>query len=114
MTWRLVGVFLLCIVPISAAQDEPDKKSLPPDGLKALTHPDASVRYEAAILLARLGPTAKFAVPELRKALEDKNGFVRVKAAEALWKIDKTGPTTLLPVLLAALKDPNPQLRAAV
>lgn len=109
----LVG--LVATAGLGTLQDEPpnQKGPLPPDGLKALKHPDASVRYQAAILLANLGPTAKFAVADLRETLKDANGYVRVKAAEALWKIEKTPATVLLPVLLEALKDKDAQLRAA-
>jgi HEAT repeat protein len=84
-----------------------------PDGLKALKDPDPAVRYKAASLLVRLGPVGKIAIPELRACLKDSNGYVRVKAAEALWTIDKTAPTVLVPVLVAALKNRDPGLRAA-
>lgn len=110
-------LILLFFLPSAHAQqgDDPKKKKdiVPPDGLKALQHPDAKVRYRAVKTLAELGPLAKFAVPELREALKDKNGVVRVKVAEALWKIDKTPSTVLLPVLLQALKDKDPGVRAA-
>jgi HEAT repeat protein len=94
--------------------DDPKKKkdSLP-EGLKALQHPEAKVRYRAAQTLADLGPLAKFATPELRDALKDKNALVRVKAAEALWKIDKTPSAILLPVLLEAMTSPDAGVRAA-
>jgi len=109
--------FFVLLVPILAAQqgDDPKKKKdpMPPDGLKALKHPDAKVRYRAAQTLADLGPTAKFAVMELREGLKDKNGVVRVKMAEALWKIEQTPTTILLPVLLQALKEKDPGVRAA-
>ena len=99
-----------------AQKDGDDKKKKPdptPEGLKALQNPDAKVRYRAAQTLADLGPVAKFAVPDLREALKDKNALVRVKVAEALWKIEKTPNTILLPVLLQALKDKDPGVRAA-
>ena len=73
------------------------------DGLKALTHADYKVRYRAAHTLAELGPAAKFAAPALREALADKHALVRMKVAEALWKIEQTPTVTLLPVLLKAL-----------
>src|SRR5271166_5881043 len=95
----------LILVPNSFPQDndpvEPKKPPLP-DGLKALKHPDAAVRYKAAALLVRLGPVGKIAVPELKETLKDPNGFVRVKAAEALWSIEKTSPALLVPVLVQA------------
>jgi HEAT repeat protein len=42
--------------------------------------------YEA---LANLGPVAQSAVPALIDALKDTDPFIRLKAAEAIWKIDK-------------------------
>jgi HEAT repeat protein len=108
---------LLFLTPSSLAQKEGDDKKKKtdqvPEGLKALQNPDARVRYRAAQTLADLGPVAKFAVPDLREALKDKNALVRVKVAEALWKIEKTPNTILLPVLLQALKDKDPGVRAA-
>jgi HEAT repeat protein len=72
------------------------------------------VRYRAAQTLAQLGPLAKFAVPDLRDVLEmDKHPMVRIKAAEALWKIEKTSTTILMPVLLASMKDKDAGVRAA-
>jgi HEAT repeat protein len=110
-------VFTALVTPLLAAQqgDDPKKKDGPPmpEGLKALQHPDAKVRYRAAQTLADLGPRAKFAAPELRELLKDKNAYVRIKAAEALWKIEKTPAPVLLPVLLAALKDKEAGVRAA-
>ncbi len=84
-----------------------------PDGLKALQHPDYRVRYKAVATLASVGAPAKFAVPELRELLKDKSVLVRVKTAEALWKIDNTPASVLLPVLLLALKDKDATARAA-
>jgi HEAT repeat protein len=110
-------LLMILITPSLAAQqgDDPKKKTdgAPmPEGLKALQHPDAKVRYRAAQTLAELGPLAKFAAPELRELLKDKNAYVRVKAAEALWKIEKTPAPVLLPVLLDALKDKEAGVRA--
>jgi HEAT repeat protein len=110
-------VSLLFLVPLLRAQDDDDpkkKKAGPiPEGLKALQHPDPKVRYRAADTLAQLGSLAKFAVPELKEALKDKHPMVRVKVAEALWKIDQTPAATLLPVLLQALKEKEPSARAS-
>jgi HEAT repeat protein len=88
------------------AQAQPDRKGLDvPDGLKALKHPDPKVRYESAALLLRLGPVAKFAIPALHEALMDSSGYVRMKAAEALWHVERTPPRVLLPVLVDGLRD---------
>ncbi|MSQ94434.1 MAG: HEAT repeat domain-containing protein [Gemmataceae bacterium] len=115
---RLVPlVALIVLVPLLRAQDDDDPKKKKagtiPEGLKALQHPDPKVRYRAADTLAQLGPLAKFAVPELKEALKDKHPMVRVKVAEALWKIDQTPAGTLMPVLLQALKEREPSARAA-
>jgi HEAT repeat protein len=115
----LFSLFLLLAFSATSLHAQKDgdakkKKSDPvPEGLKALQHPDAKVRYRAVQTLAELGPVAKFAVPELREALKDKNALVRVKVVEALWKIDRTPSTVLLPVLLQALKDTDRGVRAA-
>jgi HEAT repeat protein len=100
--------------PQAAKGSKRDGPTLP-DGLKALKHPDARVRYKAAETLAQLGTTAKFAVPELRDMLKtDANALVRVKAAEALWKIDPPPASVMLPALLDALKSKDVGVRAAV
>src|ERR1022692_1095711 len=115
-SFRIVACFLpIVLVSVLHAEDGKDKKTGPPmvDGLKALKHPDAAVRYRAVQTLNDLGPLAKFAVPDLREMLADKHPQVRVKAAEALWKIDKTPSVVLLPVLLQALKDKDKSARAA-
>jgi HEAT repeat protein len=114
MSRFLPFLFVVAFVTTLHAQEGDDKKKKgPPEGLKALQHPDAAVRYRAAETLAQLGPTAKFALPELRETLKDKNGVVRVKAAEAIWKIEQPAPSTLMPVLLAALRDKDFGVRAA-
>src|SRR5688500_1468606 len=95
---------LIMLALVTLAQIPADKQGVqPPDGLKALKHADPAVRYRAAALLVRLGPVGKFAVPDLREMLKDTNGHVRVKAAEALWIIEKTSPAVLLPILTLAL-----------
>src|SRR3712207_1714424 len=111
---RTCVLVLALLGQAAAAQDKkpPDKKDAIPDGLKALQHPDPVVRMKAAMILGTLGKTSRFAVPELRDALKDKDVRVRVVAAEALWKIEKTAPAVLLPVLEAALRDKNPVARA--
>ena len=114
LAWLVVVLFVAVPMVRAGQNDDPKKKNDPPmlEGLKALKHPDANVRYKAAQTLAVLGPLAKFAAPELRELLKDKNTYVRVKAAEALWKIEKTPALVLLPVLLAALKDKEASARA--
>jgi HEAT repeat protein len=96
--------------PSLAQQDKKGGLDIP-DGLKALKNPDPSVRYNAAELLLRLGPVAKFAVPALQEALKDANGRVRMKVAEALWNIARPPARELLPVLVVDLKDKDPAVR---
>ncbi len=108
---------LFALTPsVHAQKDEPKKKKdgpTLPDGLKALQHPDARVRYKAAATLGQLGATAKFALPELHAALKDPNAHVRVKVAEALWKIEQPVASVLMPTLIDALKSKDAGVRAA-
>src|SRR5262249_39756885 len=76
-------------------------------------HPDPKVRYQSAELLRGLGPVAKFAIPALREALKDNDTRVRVKAAEALWTVEKPAPNVVLPVLVAALQEKDADLRVS-
>jgi HEAT repeat protein len=101
---------LLCLAmgPYAGAQEEKDSL---PDGLKALKHPDPDVRYRAIDLLLRLGKVSRFAIPNLREALFDDNAFVRIKAAEALWQIERPKAVILLPTLITALKHRTPLVR---
>ena len=70
----------------------------------------ASVVKQAA-LLVQLGPVAKFAIPALREALQDKSPLVRVKVAEALWRIERPPAVVLLPALLDSLKEKDEAVR---
>ncbi len=84
-----------------------------PDGLKNLHHPEAIVRYRTAAVLARQGPQAKFAIEELHEALNDPDPLVRVKVAEAIWKVERPGASAVLPTLQRALKEKDAAARAA-
>lgn len=108
------SVLLLCGALVSSQEDDPkDKKEPLPDGLKALRDSDPNVRYRAALILSRLGPTAKFAIPELREALKDKSPLVRVKVAEAIWQVERPLPSVILPTLTAALTEKDAETRSA-
>lgn len=50
----------------------------------ALAAPDRSLRWIAAVSLRNMGPVAREAAPQLRRALRDEDRFVRAIAAEAL------------------------------
>ena len=50
---------------------------------------------------------------DLREALQDEDPLVRVKVAEALWKVERPGPSVVMPTLQRGLKDKNPAVRVA-
>jgi HEAT repeat protein len=50
---------------------------------------DRYVRWSAAHALGSLGQVARKAVPDLAAVLDDADHWLRVVAAEALWKVDK-------------------------
>jgi HEAT repeat protein len=87
------------------------KDPFAPDGLKSLKNPDPAVRFNSACVLLELGPVAKFAIPALHEALQDKVPRVRVKVAEALWRIERPPVRVLLPVLLDGLKEKEVPVR---
>jgi HEAT repeat protein len=55
--------------------------------MKALRHEDHDVRQSAASSFHRLGKAAEQGIPELMKAMKDKDPFVRHNAAVSLWHI---------------------------
>ena len=58
---------------------------------KALSDADKGVRAGAAWALGEMGPAAKSAVPELRRAISDPGKSVRSEAEGALKKIEHDG-----------------------
>ena len=70
-----------------------------------------SMRQSAAYQLGEIGEPAKEAVPALIKALSDEEGYVRVRAADALMKIDGSKRTLVTPVLIQLLSDENHEIR---
>ena len=71
----------------------------------------AEERWDAVIELANIGPAAEAAIPALVAALGDKDGDVRINAAEALGNLGSAA----VPALLKALKDEDKEVvRAAV
>jgi HEAT repeat protein len=79
--------------------------------LALLQHKDDSeIRWNAARTLAKIGPPAKEAVPNLIAALTDSDALVREHAAEALGDI---GPQAkeAIPALEKVLKDPDARVR---
>jgi len=77
---------------------------------KLLTDDDPEVRARAALSLGKMGPPAKPALDDLDYALDDRDGWVRINAAEAIWKI--TGETAVaVSAFIEELKNPNRQIR---
>lgn len=116
--WKFVVASCLVIgllgLTLPAARAQKDKKDEVPDGLKALKDPDPKVRYQSAELLAKLGPVAKFAAPALRDALkEEKVASVRVKLAEAVWKVERPPVKVILPAVVDALGEKDAAVRVA-
>jgi HEAT repeat protein len=80
---------------------------------RQLRHPDDTVRLRAAKALGKLGPAAKYAVPDLTASLADDDGDVRRAALASLRSIDpKTdlGEAAVNAIALD-LKDPDPANR---
>ncbi|MCI0465292.1 MAG: HEAT repeat domain-containing protein [Gemmataceae bacterium] len=84
------------------------KSAVPPLMVLLREDPDNAVANMAAVSLARIGPAA---LPELVKALEDKQQPVRQRAA---WALSKFGPEAraAVPSLLRALRDESARVRA--
>jgi HEAT repeat protein len=77
---------------------------------KALGHEHWAVRQKAALVLGEIGHMARPALPALVKLLKDEDAesgagyrYVRLAAAEALWRIDAQ-PELTLPTILSALR----------
>lgn len=78
-----------------------------------LENPDRVVRHEAVIALRKHGDASRSAIPALKRIMADTSEpYLQIFAAGAIGKLDPTDPTTI-PVLVAALDDPNPLHRAA-
>src|SRR5262249_8842844 len=95
-----LGVLLLMVGLAPAAPEEPTPPGTPlRDWVEALKDRDPFVREEALLVLGDLGPAARDAVPAITPLLTEDAAFVRVRAALALWKIDRRGKETV-PVLV--------------
>lgn len=70
--------------------------------IEGLKHEDPFVRGDAAHTLGEIGPPAKEAAPSLRAM---QNAGIRVHAAEAHVKVDKTAVKDALSVLIEGLKN---------
>jgi HEAT repeat protein len=82
--------------------------------ISILQGPDQTKRREAAQELGELGPEAKDAIPALRKALRDKDLFVRRFSAQALGKIGKgEGDKDTISSLFLATGDEKEEVQKA-
>jgi HEAT repeat protein len=70
--------------------------------IAALDSKDARTRAAAATALGALGPVPPEGLEGLERMLKDPDPVARVRAASALWKLDRRTKTTL-PVLIEAL-----------
>ena len=56
--------------------------------------------------------SVRFASAELREAFnEEKNAYVKIKMAEAIWAVDRPVASVILPFLLEAMKDKREDVR---
>lgn len=77
---------------------------------KLLKHDDKIVAANAAKCLSLIGPPASEAIDDLDFALDEDDPWLRIYAAEALWRI--TGkPTRAIPALIEELESPQRQVR---
>ncbi|MFQ5731052.1 MAG: HEAT repeat domain-containing protein, partial [Planctomycetaceae bacterium] len=71
---------------------------------------DADDKARAALALGKMGPIAKDALEVLDSALDDEDPWVRINAAEAIWRI--SGQTTSpASALVLELESPDRQVR---
>jgi HEAT repeat protein len=83
--------------------------------LRALQDKDEAIRAEVAANLGLMGRPARPALAGLHTALKDPAPLVRVRAAEAVARIDldPRAPDAVVPVLVTALQEERPKVRQA-
>jgi vesicle coat complex subunit len=86
------------------------KRAMIPYLVANLKHENASVRYNAAHGLTRLGDYAEGAVPTLISTLQDKETWVRLTAATALGNIGVRALPSL-PALVTSMEDKDISVR---
>jgi HEAT repeat protein len=82
--------------------------------VRALDDPDTGVRFAAAQRLGRIGLDAEEALPDLRRAAEDRENSVRGAASEAIRTVKAKASDFRIKVLPGALEDlasPDPDVR---
>jgi HEAT repeat protein len=70
-------------------------------------------RETAIVILGLIGPEAEAAIPELRRALDEPEPAVRIKAADALSRIDSSAIEAAVPILEAGLQDAGTAVTSA-
>jgi len=91
------------IKAIGAMGDEADE-AVPALAAILVDDPDREARHQASLSLAKMVPASRTAVPELARALQDKEPFVRVNAARALARLGAEARAAV-PALIEALSD---------
>lgn len=86
------------------------RRAMVPYLVANLKHENASVRYNAAHGLTRLGNYAESAVPTLTQTLQDKETWVRLTAATALGNIGVRALPSL-PALVTSMEDKDISVR---
>ncbi|MBF2066386.1 MAG: HEAT repeat domain-containing protein [Calothrix sp. C42_A2020_038] len=86
------------------------KRAMIPYLVANLKHENASVRYNAAHGLTRLGNYAESAVPTLTETLQDQETWVRLTAATALGNIGVRALSSL-PALVKSMEDKDISVR---
>lgn len=81
---------------------------------KALSDSNVDVRNSAINALNEMGSAAKTAAPELAKALSDTDENVRDYALSILKKIGPDTSGSIVPALIKAFSDSNPDMRESV
>src|SRR5437588_36210 len=112
-TAPLACVVLLSVLPgaARAAADQPVFAGKPLDHWVGLLKSDNPLlREEALAVLGEMGAPAREALPALRPLLQEKDATLRLRAAVAVWKIERQSKD-VLPVLTDALRDTNRERR---
>ncbi len=110
----LVWCLLLAPTAVMGQMPAPSFAGRPLDAwVKDLADPNPLVREEALEVIARLGVQAKSAADAVRPLLKDPLATTRLRAALALWKIERK-PEVVLPVLAEASRDDSRATRLLV
>ncbi len=70
-----------------------------------LSHPDPTIRWETLQVVEQLGEEARPTQASLTSALNDPKDFIRIKAAEVLWRLDRRLTRLVLAQLIAVVAE---------